>query len=339
MKINSIYKSIINRTNLWNYYNKDIERPVLSDVNTCMTFIKKYILYSKKSKSLLFDSIDYLDEHYPSRLTHILSTFFLGLWLFRNNRSIVHNSITREIKQLSCFRFNSSDLDKQFTFVWFMATLFHDLGYKAEYSKEGKELPIDYSIPDCDKNGISYKQSIPSFYKKVYSSYYNYRLKKEHGIYAGLNFDKDICDIRRFQEHNDSKLSWREELEELYHYVAWIILAHNIWMIREDNTNGQKYKSNGLNEIILSSEKDDKGFYKDYKIKFCEFPLFTFFCIVDTIEPTKSTSCLSEVDIKLNKDTIIIESNDSLYRQKVLGLNDWLTPVTTNVNTLIIHLL
>ena len=212
-----------------------------------------------------------------------------------------------------------------------MATLFHDLGYPAE--ENGIELP-KYEIP-CKKN------SVPDFYADVYENYYEYRENKEHGIYAGLTFDRDICIIRKDKSKDPkSKRKWDKKYEELYHYVAWIILSHNIYVIR-DNEEREKleaYNHNGLNKLIWSSEKDENGQYKEYKISFDKFPLFTFFCIIDTIEPLKSTSCLSNVDIQLKGKKIIIKSNDSVYRQKVLGLKDWLLPVYEESGVVTIYL-
>ncbi len=341
MKIKKIYNSILQKENVWNYYNKDLKAPNILDTKDCKRFIKEFINYSEKSKTILFDDIDSLFKNYPNRFYHIVSAFFLGLWLFNHKKSkFLRDSIIDELTNLKCFKDECKTkskeiqdlhdkcqrltIEKQFTFVWFMATLFHDLGYLAEMEKEERKLPNpNYKIPSIEK------KSVPDFYADVFKNYYEYRENKEHGIYAGLNFDENICDIRRFQCTNlQTDLDWKEELEELYHYVAWIILSHNIWMIRDDDKNINVYKENYLNELILSSEKDEKGQYKEYKISFDEFPLFTFFCIIDTIEPLKSTSCLSKVDIQLKGKKIIIKSNDSVYRKKILELNEWLLPVS-----------
>ena len=304
----------------------------MSDTDDCYRFIKEYINFSEKSNTILFKYVDDLKDNCPFRLSHVMSTFFLGLWFFNHKRSkFLHNSIVKELKRLACFQDNQNDIEKQFAFVWFMATLFHDLGYPAEDKKDGEIIP-SHDIPEKDNNGNLFNESVPFFYKNVYKDYYNkYRENKEHGIYAGLIFDKEICDIRRYQcDYSSSKLDWKEELEELYHYVAWIILSHNIWMIRDDNKKIGEYKKAGLNNLILSSEKNDNDQYIDYRIRFYDYPLFTFFCIIDTIEPLKSTSCLSNVDIVLNSGKITIKSNDCDYLRKIKGLNDWLMPTIEN---------
>lgn len=321
MKVENIYKSILKKSNVWNYYNKDIIVPNISDIDDCYQFITAYIKYSEKSRTSLFKWVDYLKEHSPRRLSHIVSAFFLGLWFYHYKRNnYVHDAIKNELSRMKCFELNSDDIDKQFTYLWFMATLFHDLGYFAEDKQEGEPL-YNHTIP--------FVGSVPSFYSEIYEKYYKFRNNREHGIYAGLKFDEDICDIRRYQEHDDStRLSWREELEELYHYIAWIILAHNIWIIRDDDKNVYSYRKGYLNKLILSSEKNVNGRYKEYKTNFKNYPLFTFFCLIDTIEPIKSTSCLSDIDIKLEGKRIIVKSNDAFYRKKVASLNDWLLPVS-----------
>lgn len=329
MKIKNIYESIIDRTDLWNYYNKDIIAPIITDTDDCYRFITEYINYSEKSKTVLVGALRIIRERSPQRLSHIVSTFFFGLWFFHHKRSkFIHNHIIKELKKLSCFQNDYDNIVKQFTFVWFMATLFHDLGYPAE--EEGKPLP--------DVSDIPYVGSVPEFYRYVYQNYYNYRKNREHGIYAGLIFDRDICEIRRFQEYSDSDLGWKNVLEELYHYVAWIIMSHNIWLKRDTDNDIDEYRSNNLDQLILSSTVTSYNRYVDYRIAFDEYPLFSFFCIIDTIEPLKTSSCLSEIDIDLKNSMIIIKSNDSGYCNKVLGLNEWLMPTIKHDDEITLYL-
>ena len=332
MKIRQLYKCIIDRHDVWDYYNSNIIAPVLTDYKDCGRFITEVIKCSEKTNTELYRNIKELEDKSPQRLSHIVSTFFLGLWLFHNKQtSFIRRSITDELKKLDCFHDDPKEIDRQFSYIWFMASLFHDLGYPAEDCEEGKELPSIF---------IPYVKSVPVFYNDVFCSYYNYRKKKEHGIFAGLAFDNDLCEIRRLKEGtNEMGLNWRVELEDLYHYVAWIILAHNIWMIRKDKADEEtlnKYHDAGLDDLILELDKD--GLNVDYKIDFDNYPLFTLFCIVDTIEPLKSSSCLSDIDVQLKLGKIIIESNDSVYLRKIKGLNDWLTPTIEDKDRIIINL-
>ena len=331
MKIKKLYKSVTERNGLWNYYNKDLTPPLLTDTEDCFRFIREYINYSEKSISIL-DDLRILKERSPRRLSHIVSTFFLGLWLFHHPRGkFIHDAIIDELKRLKCFGNNVEDIEEQFTFVWFMATLFHDLGYPAEEKEDGTALP---------HNEVPFVGGVPEYYRYTYQDYYAYRKNKEHGIYAGLIFDENVCRIREYREMHDSNLDWREDLEELYHYVAWIIMSHNIWLKRDNDSAKEidEYKNNYLDNLILSSKKNDENRYLDYAMNFYVYPLFTFFCIVDTIEPLKSSSCLSEIDIDLKKDKIIVKSNDSVFCNKVLELNEWLLPTMKSDDVITLYL-
>ncbi len=281
MEIKKLYANIINNKDLWNYYNKRVKKPKIINTSDCYKFIKSFIKYSQKTQSILFDNVDYLNNNKPSRLSHIVSAFFLGIWFFWEENDFIKKAITKELEKLKCFQ-EENDIEKQFTYVWFMVTLFHDLGYKSEDNEKGEDLPIHI---------VGKSNSVPAFYNKIYEPYHKYRNNKEHGIYAGLIFDESICRIREFQENNKkSKLDWRKSLEELYHYVAWIIMAHNIWLIRDNDKCVEKYKENGLEQLILSSQLGKNG-QSEYKFKFSEYPLLTFFCIIDTIEPEDKEKC------------------------------------------------
>jgi len=330
MNYQDIYNNTYQQESIWNYYEKDFSSLSFSDSDSCYAFIKIFIEYSGKYGIHLYQDLDYVKDTQPLRLLHIISTFFLGLWLYRKNDNYLHNNIHNELKKLRCFDNNTYNIDKQFTYVWFMATLFHDLAYKYEEKNNGESLP---------RHKIPCKQSIPNFYKKVYNKYYRYRRKKEHGIYAGLTFDKEISEIRRFHDENNVETKgWEKKLEEIYHYVAWIILAHNIWLKREGKDNTKHYRKRHLGKLIQDSTKDTNGHYKEYKVKFKNYPLLTFFCIIDTIEPRKANINLSETDISLFQDKIIIQTTNDSYRKKIKGLNDWLLPVTEKGDKLMLHL-
>lgn len=197
MKINKIYRDIFKNNGTWDYYNKDLKAPNILDTEDCKRFIKEFIKYSEKSKIILFGDIDRLFKKYPDRLCHIVSTFFLGLWLFNHKGTrFLRNSIIDKLTNLKCFKDECSckikskeiqdlhdecqrlTIEKQFTFVWFMATLFHDLGYLAEMEKEGRKLPnLNYKISSIEKN------SVPDFYKKVYKCYYEEYKKTKSMVY------------------------------------------------------------------------------------------------------------------------------------------------------------
>ena len=338
MRIKQLYETIMARGKDWQYYSTDIKIPDLNNSDDCRNFIKEYINCSEKSDTELFNSIETLSKTSPGRLSHIVSTFFLGLWFFNHKQTtFLRNAIMRELKKLDYFtKTKDTDIVCQFKYIWFMATLFHDLGYPAEENGDkellSNELPLNNTSPT--------NLSVPDFYIDLYSNYYRFREYKEHGIYAGILFYLNMCNIRQEKEKvGNTNLYWGKELEELYQYVAWTIISHNIWFINDtlDNRrNGkvQQYKDNNLDPLIISNFNESP----DYKIKFHEYPFFVFFCIIDTIEPLKSSNCLSNIDIQLKKEKIIIKSNDKNYCEKILKLNEWLTPTEYKNGEVVIFL-
>lgn len=292
------------------------------DVDSCYSFIQEYIQSSKKERTLLYSGIEYLKEKDKDRLRHIVSTFLLGLIFFKNCKDC-HKAVIDELKRFGIFESKEDrEIERHFVFMWFMISIFHDLGYR--YEKEGKDLE-EYRL---SKN----KGAVPSLYNHLYRKYYiNYRNSKDHGVSAGVLFDESIPLIRR-ERYSEDPNEWDDKLDEVYHYVAWIIACHNIWFIRtEDGEKIQEYRQKGLSKLILSTEKEN-GHYKEYPISFQKYPLFTLFCLVDTIEPIKSTSAFSEIDIQIENEKIIISSNDTNYMRRVKGLNDWLLIVENKDN-------
>lgn len=193
MYLKNLYTNIIKNTEAWNYYGLGIDGFDIGNTEICLAFIKEFIQLSEKSEHALYSEIDELFEKNPKRITHIVSTFFFGMALLNNKRFGIEQSIIYEIEKLKVF--DSEDIIKsELPYIWFLATLFHDLGYNAEKSEMGKELP-NFSP---ETNIVS----VPDFYTKVYKKYYEYRKNKEHGIYGGIRFIVDMLEIRKREEHN-----------------------------------------------------------------------------------------------------------------------------------------
>lgn len=60
---------------------------------------------------------------------------------------------------------------------------------------------------------------------------------------------------------------------------------------------------------------------------FEEFPIFSLFCLIDSIDPIKNTNFLSKLEFDFKDASIMINSNDSTYLNKVEKIRDWLLPV------------
>ena len=54
---------------------------------------------------------------------------------------------------------------------------------------------------------------------------------------------------------------------------------------------------------------------------FEEFPIFSLFCLIDSIDPIKNTNFLSKLEFDFK------DANDSTYLNKVEKIRDWLLPV------------
>ncbi len=326
MKISRIVNSILEKPEIWKYYNQELTAPNINNELDCFRFILNYIKQSEKTGTILYENAPIIFKSDPRRVCHIVSAFIMGLWFFNNKRvKVIRKAVVSELSKLKCFQ-HEKDIERQFSFVWYMATLFHDLAYVEEEKVGGECLP-EHEIPENNVNGEPTNESIPRFYKNVYKKYYEYRKQKEHGIYAGIVFDCDICAIREKKNtpYSDSELDWRVELEELYHYVAWIILAHNIWLIRDNDPKIKEYSN--LQELIMSSEKNELDQYVEYKFKHKDYPLFSLFCIVDAIEFKKKNYDVTDVDVQLFKNKIVVRSRNEKYLKEVFELNEWFAPV------------
>lgn len=320
MYLKHLYTKIIKNTKAWNYYGLDIHDFDIGNTESCREFIKENIQLSEKSEHTLYGEIDELFEKDSQRITHIVSTFFFGMALLNNKRFGIEQAVIYEFKKLGIFEIECK-IKRELPYVWFLATLFHDLGYNSEKSEMGKELP--------NFKPESNIVSVPEFYTKVYEKYYEYRKKKEHGIYGGIRFIEDMLEIRKREVHNhNSRRYWGEELEQIYSFVGWIIIAHNIWFKRRNELYNDDYAE--MQELVLD---DGKG----YRIKFDEYPTFFFFCLVDVLEPTKNTTLFSKVKITLQNRKISISTNDKAYSKAIMGLNEWLVPVRKQQEEFIIE--
>lgn len=337
-----ILKETITNKSKWNYYNRDIaiNNPFDSG-EASKNFIMNFIKYSGKGNSRdLKKNIEGLPDF---RAMHIVSTFFFGIYLYENSETISVN-INKKLEKYQNRSKYSSDI--KFSFIWFLACLFHDLGYKFEDS-------IKYTSFDDffrEEKLINLKQIIglPKLYKTVHKDYFNYRAKSEndkigkndHGICAAYLLYTDLCKIRSEEETSDNKtnsLCWEKSLEDVYNFTAWIILAHNIWYTSNKDLNTvKKYEDGKLNDLILKNNQ--------YKISLTKCPFLFLFCLVDTIEPLKRVkdfSLLEKISIGIESDKIKIESNlpcschDTILNQ-ARDLNSWLT--TTNLNGNIVEI-
>lgn len=330
-----IFEKVRTNQKWWNYYKLKSDQ-IQSDSDTMDSdkFIKNFIEVSGKAEISLYKAIEGLK--YTVRPEHIVNTFFLGVYLYNNSRSIKEQIN----KATDVFRTVLSDHDEQdrFQFIWFLICLFHDLGYNVEFesnslkSKERKQriIEIEQEIEKLIK--IRKIHGVPPLYENIITKYLKYRNTVfrciDHGIYAGIRLFWDLCENRSIKEFSPSKLSYKFGLIEVYHYAACIILAHNIFFAKQGSFEDELYKIHDLDSLIFEPNK--------YRISLYKHPMFFLFCLVDTIEPIKvfkkDGELLKNIFLSYSDNNLTIRSEikcgcHDTYFSKVKSLNDWLTPV------------
>lgn len=114
----------------WNYYLNDLAFP--KNINDAKKFIDDFFAYAGKSYLIR----DILQECETLRVNHTLSVFFIGL--------LIKNSSFHDLKIID----NDQNEIFEFSYLWFLVSLFHDMGYiqekdwtyKFDYRKKSKDF-------------------------------------------------------------------------------------------------------------------------------------------------------------------------------------------------------
>lgn len=360
-----------------NNLSNEIREP--EDINNpekCYRFIEQYIRISGKEYNFVSDALRFFKKEetngevsYDKRLCHIVSLFFLGLALYNHKSGYFSKEIRNELRSLDVFDEND-DIDQQFIFVWFLVYMFHDLGYV--YENQLKETTIDGALLKEAKRlrnkfpwfikkyikenliiRLKYgKETIPTHYEAIVKNYLKYRGNRDHGILGGICFATEVAKLREQKykyARDDEQKRWKPELDKLYYYVGWRICCHNIWYKRICESSIQEfidYANAGLSPLILGNEKEKNGIYKEYPISSVNHPLFFFFCLVDTIEPTKICGGIPhnmtfDITNDNNNNYVLKIScpDNSDYIEKISkSLNSWLAGTRKEGNTVSIYL-
>lgn len=113
----NLYERIVdmykNESREWNYYDEKMSTPFNSI--KAKEFIKQYFEYGAK-KGVIMPFIDGMES---MRLVHMTSVFFIGL--------LIKKSLCPTLNIKS----QNSD-DYEFSYLWFLVCLFHDMGYVIE---------------------------------------------------------------------------------------------------------------------------------------------------------------------------------------------------------------
>lgn len=331
----SVYEEIFRDTECWKYYFSMTPINPFRNNADAKEFVKKFIeLSGKADDNILYDGIDSLDD---KRISHIVSTLFLGTYLYRNITSI-REPIDRLLEK---YQEQNPDSTIKFSFLWFLICLFHDLGYNIEeikkYDSYDDFLSQSCSVPSFLKS----KVGVPDVYFNIYKAYFNYRLeskdkgfggKPDHGICGGILL-YDVLNkivnkhIRKGYEKRTRGLYWDKKLLNIYKRVSWVILSHNIYFAWEGSKNYMDYKENpALHELILTKELGPL-------VKLNKHPFLFLFLLVDSIEPLKKLDYFEALDkilvecapnilrIKF-RDEVILEQ----FKENIEGLQWYLIP-------------
>lgn len=334
--LKELYKDLIEDLDSWLYYHSNQPRlkyEMLFDKTASYDFIKNYFKCGGKGK--VFEDDPYIIKYeyvLKERSPHIVSTFLLGI------------QIAKSLK----FDINMKNNDNiNFIYLWFMACLYHDIGYVYEndyncmnlrmVQKEGlkalKEIcDIKYM---CNNEFKTYKKGYIDLYfsNRAICSSGNIG-KIDHGIVGGLllydRLRKNFYEARKKANKNDpnfskdkfeyNELNYSKTHFEYYAEAADAIIAHNIWI----NTLNEYLTKN--NKVPLEGNKIDKN----NKIAF-------ILALADTLEPIKKYGifALNMISFEKTKDgkdgfDLIMpdEMKENDYRY-ICNLSDW---INVNVN-------
>lgn len=339
--LKELYKDLINDPDRWLYYNSNqhslkyeiqpsLKYEMLFDETASYNFIKNY--FTRGGKEKVFKDNPYIIKYefvLKERSPHIVSTFLLGIL------------ISEHLK----FDINKNNNDKiNFKYLWFLACLYHDIGYVYEndhncahlrtVQKDGinalKDIcDIKYM---CNNEFKTYKKENVDLYLSNRAICSSENIGKiDHGIVGGLllydrlrkNFDEawnkaKINDPKVLRnDFTYKELHFSNEHYKYYAEAADAIIAHNIWI----NTLNEYLTKN--NKVPLEGNKIDKN----NKIAF-------ILALADTLEPIKkygifALNMISFKETKEGFDLIMpdeMKENDYKY---ICNLSDW---INVNVN-------
>jgi hypothetical protein len=249
--LSELYK-IIETPNAWNFYSIDyvgLNVDILTNSEMSRNFILKFLGGGEK---LTYKFNNFIEKLSNKKTIHIVSTFFLGISIY-NNQDKIRLAINSHLNNLKLnVEANNS---QKFTYLWFLITLFHDLGYAIE----------EDSIIDFQNSDSIFLNKKPGSIPKIYNirnieNYRKYRLcrwaVKDHGIYGAKVFYHEMCKQRQEKEKDSStRHYWGKELENIYILAAWTIMCHNMYFIRNDDPNISFYKALKLNNFIYNKRK------------------------------------------------------------------------------------
>jgi hypothetical protein len=317
------YCSIFKRPADWCYYDDLIVKwKTLDDVfGKPKDFITDYFKAGLKGGALNEKLLGELDNR--GRLSHVVSTFFLGL--------VLHRNMTDKFKSLeaTCSKFhgivqkqfslcipNATALHDPFLFTWFLTCLGHDIGYLFEANAYDRDLSsFDLGISNLNEIlDISKMEAalptavetlVPTKLKDHCIDYYRagiehgdlFRKKKrrDHGIAGGIVFYHLLENNFRDAKNNrnpkgvdcfiENGRVWSTDIFDTYIAAgAWAIICHNIWRRKKNDPESDAIKCYYKNGLAdLITDEP--------LIQASEHPFLYLLALADTLEPIKRSGC------------------------------------------------
>lgn len=324
------YHDIFRDSERWKYYDElTIETNPFhmgcghDNNENARRFIESYFGAANKDVALLK-----MDR--SNRQLHSVSSFFLGI--------LIKEKLFPKLLEEG----------PGFLYLWFLTSLYHDMGYVVELNKEEYPpektcleslnenflgmLPIDYK----DYNLLETENSCSIYSVETIKKYYEYCRTScintvNHGVVGGLilyyrlnenyvrcqELAKHDCEVNgEFFNPNDFKykgLHYDSNHKTYYSRAASTIMDHNIWLA--DEKSRKVYKEKKLHELIREPHacKTENQF------------LFLL-ALVDTIEPIKFFNQHTP-DCLLDKISIEVDGNNGSVTLEIdnrcIAFEDW----------------
>lgn len=261
------------------------------------------------------------------RNVHTVSLFFLGIYLYD------------ELDWIGKCESEKSN----FLFLWFLACLYHDVGYyfennehKCEQQKTIEEFIYENDIKE-DSNLLRTNNDNIYPYSSLLKGYYKYTVEMlehlDHGITGGIIlYDRLVRNAKVHGENYcEDGILFSSKLYPDYRKAADAVARHNIWFAKKGKHEERikKYKKYGIdNELVINRECERQSLSNDNIIYF-------LLCLADSIEPVKIYSCvkpeavLKRIKVDVDNNEITFGFTDNILKKEIMfekvgGLEDWL---------------
>lgn len=317
-----------NHISNWNYYPLMGGQTYEEAAQNPIGFINNYFGYGGKADFLLTS----VYENNPHRATHVVNTYFLGLYL---------------MSTLSFLKPTYDLKDGKMLWAWFLCALYHDAFFDAD---DVNADDISYDYCQFTQNFLYSPTLLKNYFDKNANpeTSYDGGVHLDHGIVSASKLYKNYvntldcavkyCDgnISDFFTDDGVKigdsLKINHETFALLCKIAKVIACHNVF-ICADKASEQKYRKAHLEQLIVGHGKFYKTPRSSNSLRGDFEKLYYLLCLTDTLEPSKRGIDLNEIDLAVecleNCYSIDITGTDNpQYLQGIKDLEIWLNGIT-----------